>query len=241
MSGHTALCDVGDSISDSKVSIMSVVTLYHERDLSQEPQSNDSLSYLSRHRTMLSHGRMLAYWMNIKTWREACQGPSALFKPLLGSSGHMSPTIYLNSVSYMMPVLVCSAGSPRVWAFLRLSRLVPFQLAGNRICLPNPTAWSSFRILRFSLHSAEDLEHPLLRGHRLTGKNRQFSGMLTCLVSTFKRSSKKLILKDLATKMMWSPLLPTFPYCLVSQTLGSTTVKTVQTVQRDHSFLLLVQ
>lgn len=67
MSGHTAFCDVGDSISDSKVSIMSVVTLYHERDLSQEPQSNDPLSYLSRHRTMLSHGRMLAYWMNIKT------------------------------------------------------------------------------------------------------------------------------------------------------------------------------
>lgn len=114
MSGHTALCDVGDSISDSKVSIMSVVTLYHERDLSQEPQSNDPLSYLSRHRTMLSHGRMLAYWMNIKTWREACQGPSAMFKSLLGSSGHMSPTIYLNSVSHMMPVLVCSAGSPRV-------------------------------------------------------------------------------------------------------------------------------
>lgn len=155
----------------------------------------------------------------------------------------MSPTIYLNSVSYMMPVLVCSAGSPRVWAFL------PPALSASSLS----TGWK--QNLSYQSHSMEQFQDPSIlpaqcwglgtptpqRGHRLTGKNHQFSGMLTCLVSTFKRSSKKLILKDLATKMMWSPLLPTFPYCLVSQTLGSTTVKTVQTAQRDHSFLLLVQ
>lgn len=129
-----------------------------------------------------------------------------MFKPLLGSSGHMSPTIYLNSVSYMMPVLVCSAGSPGSEpSFLRLSRLVPFQLAGNRTCLPNPTAWSSFRILWFSLHGAEDLEHPLLRED--TGwRERTVSSQACWLVwSVFLKDHQEVRLHG----FLWKPALAT--------------------------------
>lgn len=104
----------------------------------------------------------------------------------------MSPTIYLNSIPYMMPVLVCSAGSPRLRAC--------FPLAFSASSLS--TGWK--QNLSSQTYSMEKFQDPSIlpaqcwglgtltpqRGHRLTGKNGQFSGMLTCLVSIFKRSSR---------------------------------------------------
>lgn len=104
----------------------------------------------------------------------------------------MSPTTYLNSISYMTPVLVCSAGSPRL-----------------RACFPPAFSASSLSTgwkqnPSFQTYSMDQFQDPSMlpaqcwgpgtltpqRGHRRMGKNCQFSGMLTCLVSILKKSSR---------------------------------------------------